>query len=136
MVKPESGSSVPPRRVVLSVLAIAGMAIFVLLGSAIVFSVPGVQGSCGGTLPTGRTVESYTDNLLGISMRPYGDGAVIDAGIGIGDVIVKPRHVLVGGAVVCDIPEKAQQVTVYRESGRLRIAADGRDVHTTEKLWW
>jgi hypothetical protein len=118
------------------VLAIAGAAIFVLLGSAIVFSVPGVSGSCGGTLPTGRTVQSYTDNLLGVSMQAYGDGAVIDTGIGIGDVIVEPRHVLVGGAVVCDIPAKAQNVTVYRESGRLRIAADGQDVHTTDKLWW
>ena len=136
MVKPDDGYSIRPRSIVISVIATAGIALFVLLGSAIVFSVPGVHGSCGGTLPTGRTVESYTDNLLGVSMRAYGDGAVIDTGIGIGDVIVEPRHVLIGGAVVCDLPEKAQHVAVYRESGRLRIAADGQDVHTTDKLWW
>ena len=79
MVKPDSGTPVRSHRVLLSVLAIAGMSVFVLLGSAIVFSVPGVRGSCGGTLPTGRTVESYTDNLLGTSMRAYGDGAVINS---------------------------------------------------------
>ncbi|MCA9101369.1 MAG: hypothetical protein KDA63_09475 [Planctomycetales bacterium] len=119
-----------------TIFAIVGTALVVLFGSAVVFSVPGVPGSCGGKLQTGRFVESYTDNVLGTSFRAYGDGAVINAGIGIGDVVVEPRHVLLGGAVLCDIPEKAQHVTVYRERGRLRIAADGQDVYTTDKLWW
>lgn len=136
MVTPDDGYSVRPRHIVLSVLGIAGVSLFVLFGSAIVFSIPGVPGSCAGTLPTGRCVTSHTDNVLGISMRAYGDGAVINGGIGIGDIVVEPRHVIIGGAVVCDIPADAKTVAVYREHGRIRIAADGKDVHTTDKLWW
>jgi hypothetical protein len=120
---------------ILKAAAITATGVFVLLviGIAVMYVSPGVKGSTSGTLASGCVVDVYSDGIY-LATGVDGDTATIHTGIG--EVTVLPAEVLIDKVPVCRLPDGVENVSVHRESGRLRIAADGQDMYTSEKLWW
>jgi hypothetical protein len=102
----------------------------IVLVLALLPTLPGCGGSCGMTLPTGRSIDASSDTIYLSASRVGQDTSKIN--LGGKTVVVEPKRIIVEGVEVATIDESARKVSVLRSQGEIVVIADGKTAYDSK----